>query len=202
MYSHPLMIDIESFLSDRLPFKLHLSFPPLEPGIKSSAVLVPLLKEGTIWKILFTVRSDHLADHGGQIAFPGGRTDPGDAGPLQTALREAREEIGVPSEEIRPAGILDPIDTHTGFRIWPVVGILRWPQQLTLSLPEVREVFFVPVEWLMRPDNSSWRPVDSPAGHPQRQALFFHPFQGRIIWGATAAITLQLMEILREGWTA
>ncbi len=136
-------------------------------------MLVPLLMEGSIWKILFTLRSDRLADHAGQIAFPGGRTEPGDTGPLQTALREACEEIGIRSEEVRPLGILDPVDTRTGFRIWPVVGILPWPLPLTISLPEVREVFLVPLEWLMQPANRSMRLADS-AGRstPASGAIF------------------------------
>jgi 8-oxo-dGTP pyrophosphatase MutT (NUDIX family) len=193
------MIDIESALAERLPVDKNISYPSGEPGIKSSAVLVPLLKEEGAWKLLFTRRSEQLADHRGQIAFPGGQVEAGDSGPLQTALREAGEELGVRSEDVQPLGILDPADTHTRFRIWPVVCILKWPVRLILSLPEVREVFFVPVAWLMEPGNYAWRTVESENARTQRRAAFFEPFQGQVIWGATAAITIRLMEILRAG---
>jgi 8-oxo-dGTP pyrophosphatase MutT (NUDIX family) len=197
--SQPFMIDIESFLSARLPANVNISYPPQDPGIKSSAVLVPLLMDETVWKLLFTRRSDQLTDHRGQVSFPGGHVEAGDSGPLQTALRETCEEIGIHSEDIRPLGILDPADTRTGFRIWPVVCVLKWPLELTLSSPEVREVFFVPVEWLMQPGNLTWRSMKSINGRAQSKAPFFKPFQGHVIWGATAAIAVRLMEILREG---
>jgi len=201
-YSHPFMIDIESALSDRLPANVDISYPPQAPGIKTSAVMVPLLKDHAAWKILFTERGDKLADHRGQVSFPGGRAEPGDPGPWQTALREAGEEIGVHSGDVRPLGILDPADTRTGFRIWPVVCLLNWPLEFALSRPEVREVFFVPVEWLMQPGNVEWRPAGSTSGREPSAAPFFNPFQGHVIWGATAAITIRLMEILREVRTA
>jgi 8-oxo-dGTP pyrophosphatase MutT (NUDIX family) len=191
------MIDIESALVRRLPNNANLSYPPPEPGIQSSAVLVPLLKEEAVWKLLFTRRSEQLAEHGGQVSFPGGRAEAGDSGPLQTALREACEEVGISAEDVRPLGILDSAGTRTGFRIWPVACILKWPVKLTLSIPEVREVFFVPVEWLMQPGKFHWRNVESANGGALHRALFFEPFEGQVIWGATAAITVRLMDFLR-----
>jgi 8-oxo-dGTP pyrophosphatase MutT (NUDIX family) len=190
------MIDIESVLADRLPVNIHSPYPPSEPGIKSSAVLVPLIKEEAAWKLLFTLRGEQLAEHGGQISFPGGRAEGGDSGPLQTALREACEETGISAEAVRPLGMLSPIATHTGFRIWPVVGILRGPVELQPASPEVREIFFVPLEWLMQPGRSEWRMVESSRDEAPRRALFFEPYLGHVIWGATAAITFGLLEIL------
>jgi 8-oxo-dGTP pyrophosphatase MutT (NUDIX family) len=196
------MIDIDSALSDQLPHGAQLAYPPPEQGKKTSAVLVPLLKEEIVWKLLFTRRSEQLAEHGGQVSFPGGRAEAGDSGPLQTALREACEEIGLSAKDVRPLGILDPAGTRTGFRIWPVVCVLKWPMGLTLSLSEVREVFLVPVEWLMRPGNYHWRDVESANDGTPHRAPFFEPFQGQVIWGATAAITFGLMEILNGGRAA
>lgn len=196
------MIDIESALSGQLPANVSIPYPHQMWRIKTSAVLVPFLEEETGWKILYTQRSDQVADHRGQVSFPGGQGEAGDSGPLQTALREAGEEIGINPEAVRALGILDPVDTRTSFRIWPVVCVLKWPVPLVPSLPEVREVFFVPVEWLMQPENLSRRPVELTGGQTQPQTLFFEPYQGHIIWGATAAITLRLMEILREERTA
>jgi 8-oxo-dGTP pyrophosphatase MutT (NUDIX family) len=191
------MIDIESALGQRLPQGVNISFPSAESGIQFSAVLVPLLKEEAVWKLLFTRRSDQLAEHGGQVSFPGGRTEAGDSGPMQTALREAREEIAISAGDAQPLGILNPVDTRTGFRIWPVVCVLHWPVTLTLSMPEVHEVFFVPVDWLMQPGNFHWREVKSADGGSRHRAPFFEPFEGHVIWGATAAITVRLMDILR-----
>jgi 8-oxo-dGTP pyrophosphatase MutT (NUDIX family) len=196
------MIEIESALGGRLPLDIRLAYPSPQPGIQSSAVLVPLLKEEAVWKLLFTRRSESLAEHGGQISFPGGRAEEGDSGPLPTALREACEEIGISGEDIHPLGILEPEDTRTGFRIWPVVGIVHWPVELILSSPEVREVFLVPLDWLIQPGRSEWREVKSTHGGVPRRAPFFEPFEGRVIWGATASITIRLLEIIRSGWTA
>jgi 8-oxo-dGTP pyrophosphatase MutT (NUDIX family) len=192
------MIDIESFFADRLSQKINISYPPQESGIKTSAVLVPLIKDEGVWKILYTRRSDEVNDHRGQISFPGGRVEAGDAGPLETALREAREELGIRSEDVRPLGILDPAETRTGFRIWPVAGVLQWPIELILSRPEVHEVFFVPVDWLTQPGNFYFRQVESADGTPQSREPIFKPFGGNVIWGATAAITARLMDLLGE----
>jgi 8-oxo-dGTP pyrophosphatase MutT (NUDIX family) len=195
------MINIESGLADLLPVKVQTRYPAPQPGKISSAVLVPLLKEEAGWKLLFTRRSEQVADHRAQVSFPGGHVEPRDSGPLQTALREASEEIGIRPEDVRPLGILKPVDTRTNFRIWPVVGILRWPVPLTLSVEEVREVFPVPIDWLMEPTRLNWRPVDPLAGRTESRALFFDSFQGQVIWGATAMITFRLIEILRGGKT-
>jgi 8-oxo-dGTP pyrophosphatase MutT (NUDIX family) len=193
------MIDFDFAAIGRFPSDVSMPYPPAESGVRTSAVLVPLIKEEAVWKVLFTRRSEQLADHGGQVSFPGGHVEAGDSGPLRTALREACEEIGILPEDIRTLGILDPADTRTGFRIWPVACILNWPVPMTLSLPEVREVFFVPVEWLMEPENLQWRPPDSASNKSQTRVPFFKPFQGHVIWGATAKITVRLMEILRRG---
>jgi 8-oxo-dGTP pyrophosphatase MutT (NUDIX family) len=196
------MIDIESELADLLPADVRTCYPAPEPGKKASAVLVPLLKEKAVWKLLFTRRSEQVADHRGQISFPGGHVEPDDSGPVQTALREASEEVGIRPEDVRPLGILEPVDTHTDFRIWPVVCILRWPVRLTLSSAEVREVFLVPVEWLMEPNRITWRTVEPSRAQTENRAPFFESFQGHLIWGATAMITSRLIDLLRGGKTA
>jgi len=196
------MIDIESELADLLPASVRTCYPAPEPGKKASAVLLPLLKEEAVWKLLFTQRSEQIADHRGQVSFPGGHVEAGDSGPVQTALREASEEVGIRPEDVRPLGILEPVDTRTDFRIWPVVCIVRWPVRLTLSLEEVREVFLVPVEWLMETSRLTWRAVEPASGRTENRAPFYEAFLGHVIWGATAMITSRLMDILRGGTTA
>jgi 8-oxo-dGTP pyrophosphatase MutT (NUDIX family) len=165
-------------------------------GKKPSAVLIALRRNGEGWRMLFTRRGEALADHGGQIAFPGGRAESGDSGPLQTALREAREEVGLPPEEADPLGILEPADTSSGFRVWPVVCLLHGSAALRPSTPEVVEIFWVPLDWLRGKKRWAWKPVPSRTGHKKCRAVFFEPFQGRVIWGATALIVTCLLEIL------
>jgi 8-oxo-dGTP pyrophosphatase MutT (NUDIX family) len=190
------MDDIETLLRHLLPSAAGAKYPSLPEGRKASAVLVPLLKESGEWKLLFTERGEQLADHRGQVAFPGGRAEAGDSGPLETALREACEELGIPPERVTPIGTLKDIDTSTCFRIWPVVGILDWPMHLEPVLPEVREIFLVPLEWLRAPGRLERRPVGGTAGG--RSSLFFEPYRGHVIWGATAKITYRLINILQK----
>ncbi len=193
------MSEIESLLRRSLPISIRTDFPSPSSGIGYSAVLVVLWKDTEDWKLLYTRRGDQLADHRGQVAFPGGHVEAGDSGPLQTALREACEEVGIPSEQIDPLGILDPVDTSTGFRIWPVVCLLKQPAELKPALPEVREAFWIPLAWLMRKGRWEWRTVPSGAGRSGRRAIFFESFQGHDLWGATALITVRLLEILHGG---
>jgi 8-oxo-dGTP pyrophosphatase MutT (NUDIX family) len=190
------MEDIETSLRQLLPSAAGAKYPALPEGRKASAVLVPLLKESGEWKLLFTERGEQLADHRGQVAFPGGRAEAEDSGPLETALREACEELGIPPERVSPIGTLKDIDTSTCFRIWPVAGILDWPIRLEPAFPEVREIFLVPLQWLMEPGRLERRPVGGTAGG--RSSLFFTPYDGHIIWGATAKITHQLITILQK----
>jgi 8-oxo-dGTP pyrophosphatase MutT (NUDIX family) len=178
-------------LADRLHPLAH-SYLPAPEGQRLSAVLVPLLQESHQWKLLFTKRSEQLAEHGGQISFPGGQADPGDRDPAQTALREACEELGIPEPRVRLLGMLSRIDTTTGFIIQPIVGILDWPLDLVINRVEVDEVFSIPLEWLQSDGKPALRDV-SKSRVPGRRAYYFAPYQGRVIWGATAAITMDLL---------
>jgi len=184
------------------PLGIHAAYPPPAPGIAYSAVLAALADEPGGWRLLFTRRSDRLADHSGQIAFPGGRAEARDSGPLRTALREAQEEVGIPPEHLVPLGILDPVDTHTGFRIWPVAAVLKQPSDVRISSPEVVEFFWIPLAWLRERGRWEWRTAPSGPGRTARRALFFETFQGQVLWGATAWITVQLLQPSTGGRTA
>ena len=188
------MINPETLLRNSLRGNFTKRYPSNLERIKLSAVLILLRNRNDAWEVFFTRRSEQLADHGGQIAFPGGRAEAGDSGPLQTALREACEEIGVPPGSVHPLGILEPVDTSSGFRVWPVVGVLRSPVEPGSSSPEVAEAFWIPLDWLAADGRWEWRIV--PAGENRREAVFFEAYQGNIIWGATAAITVQLLDRL------
>ena len=191
----------QSLLRKKLPRKITERYPPPETGIKYSAVLLLLRQEPDAWHVLLTRRSSRLADHRGQIAFPGGRAETGDSGPFQTALREACEEVGFPPVAVRPLGLLDPLDTASGFRIWPVVGVIRREVELLPSPPEVDETFWVPLDWLAAGGRWERRSVADADGGGMRTAVFFQPYMGRVIWGATAEIMVQLLFILRVNGT-
>ena len=158
------------------------------PG-KPAAVLAPIVAREEGATVLLTRRTARLRQHSGQIAFPGGKIDPQDESPAAAALREAWEEIGLHARHIDPLGYLDIYATGTGFRIFPLVAIVRPPFELTLNPEEVDEVFEVPLRFLMDPANHQLhtREADGVARH-------FHamPYEGRFIWGATAGMLKNL----------
>lgn len=163
------------------------------PDLKLAAVLIPVIERSGQASVLFTRRADHLSAHPGQIAFPGGKLEAGDASPIETALREAEEEIGLTRRHVRPLGFLDPHLTGTGFQIVPVLAAVSPGFELRLDASEVAETFEAPLDFLMTRSNyqthhREWR------GKPREfQAV---PFGDRFIWGATAAILLSVYERL------
>lgn len=161
----------------------HLAPTPLPPAT-AAAVLVPVVARDAL-TVLLTLRTEHLPSHAGQIAFPGGKVDASDAGPLGAALREADEEIGLARRHIEPLGYLDTYRTRTGFSVVPVVGLVDPAFTLALNAGEVADVFEVPLSFLMdaanhRCDTRQWKGA----------TRTFHamPFGDRYIWGATAGM--------------
>jgi 8-oxo-dGTP pyrophosphatase MutT (NUDIX family) len=183
---------------------LPLSTPPAAPGwnheqmvgllgtapLRPAAVLIGL-REGTQPRLIFTVRTDHLTSHAGQVAFPGGRTDPADGNPLTTALRESEEEIGLERRLVTPLGYLDSFETISGFCITPVVARVAANAQLYAAPAEVAEVFEVPLAFFLEPANLR-RYVMDYRGHRREMVEFVHG--GHRIWGATAAMLLNLLQ--------
>ena len=153
---------------------------PLAPA----AVLIPIVARAEL-TVLLTQRTDALPRHAGQIAFPGGRMDPTDADPIATALREAQEEIGLDPRFVEPLGYLDAYRTGTGFRIFPVVGIVREGFTLRLEAREVADAFEVPLAFLM--DEANHR-TETRVWRGQERRFYAMPFEQRYIWGATAGI--------------
>ncbi len=151
---------------------------------RPAAVLVPVVARETL-TVLLTERTSHLASHAGQIAFPGGKPDPADTGPAETALREAEEEIGLSRHLIEPIGYLDVYRTGTGFAVTPVVGIVQPDFHLKLNHDEVAAAFEVPLSFLMNPANHR---IDALTLAGRDRRFYAMPYGERYIWGATAGI--------------
>lgn len=157
---------------------------------KPAAVLVPVIERNEPM-VLFTLRTQQLASHAGQVAFPGGKIDPGDDSPVAAALRETTEEIGLSPSAIEPLGYLDLYLTFSGFRILPTVARVKPDFALTLNPREVVETFEVPLSFLMTPDNLQRRSREWKGIMREYYAI---PFGDRYIWGITAGIVRNLYD--------
>jgi len=155
---------------------------------KTAAVLVPLLDLDEP-SVVLTRRADHLLQHAGQVSFPGGAAEVGDYTAVQTALREAFEEIGLPPHRTRPIGFLDRMDTISDYRVLPVVALVEWPVQWSLDYSEVAEVFTVPLSVAI--DASRYR-EERVERNGQEYILRTLQWENHTIWGATAAMLLNL----------
>ena len=156
--------------------------------IRPAAVLIPVINHAEP-TVLLTQRAQHLPDHPGQISFPGGKIDPGDADPLAAALREAEEEIGLDRHLVQPLGYLDLYMTTLGYRIVPTLARVQPDFALTLNAGEVDNVFEVPLSFLMEPAN---RRTVSRQWRGMTRTVYAVPFGERNIWGVTAGILKNL----------
>jgi len=161
-----------------------------EQPIRPAAVLIPVVDhpEPTV---LLTQRAPHLSSHAGQIAFPGGKIDVTDGSPLDAALREAEEEVGLDRSFVDPLGYLDVYGTAFGFRILPTVARVRPGFTLRINSGEVDDAFEVPLSFLMNPANHQ---VHSKEFRGMERSYYAMPFAERYIWGATAGILRVLYE--------
>jgi 8-oxo-dGTP pyrophosphatase MutT (NUDIX family) len=161
-----------------------------EKPIRPAAVLIPVIDrpEPTV---LLTQRSAHLNDHAGQISFPGGKIDASDASPLDAALREACEEVGLTRSFIDPIGYLDLYGTSFGFRILPTVAKVKPGFELRINADEVDDAFEVPLAFLMNPANHQ---LHSKEFRGMERFYYAMPYGERYIWGATAGILRVLYE--------
>ncbi|MGV7215474.1 CoA pyrophosphatase [Bradyrhizobium sp. UFLA05-112] len=161
-----------------------------EQPVRPAAVLIPVIDrpEPTV---LLTLRSAHLNDHAGQIAFPGGKIDAVDASPRDAALREAEEEVGLKRDFVEPVGYLDLYGTGFGFRILPTVARVRPGFELVINHSEVDDAFEVPLSFLMNPANHQ---LHSKEFRGMERFYYAMPFAERYIWGATAGILRVLYE--------
>ena len=175
----------------------HVVDPTLERlgdhQLRDAAVLVPVVERAPEATVLFTQRTDHLNSHAGQIAFPGGKIDDTDATALEAALRETDEEIGLGRDLIEPVGALEPYLTRSGYRIFPVLAVVRSEFELTLNEIEVSDAFEVPLSFLMSEDNHlrGTRMING-----FKAEYYEMPYGKRYIWGVTAGIVRRIYERL------
>ncbi|HYF23860.1 MAG TPA: CoA pyrophosphatase [Caulobacteraceae bacterium] len=183
-----------ALVADRSDFDLN---PELRPNdkrlLRDAAVLVPLVEREAGLSVILTRRTDTLSKHAGQIAFPGGRLDPGE-GPVEAALREAHEEIGLDPAFVEPIGLSTRYETVTGYVVTPVVGFVSPGFTLHANPAEVAEVFETPFAFLMDPANHQRRFYETEAG--ARRYFYAVPYEERFIWGATAGMLRALWDRL------
>jgi 8-oxo-dGTP pyrophosphatase MutT (NUDIX family) len=205
--AEPRLFSAEDFrrrVAERLPREIgpavgdHSFNPELADALlqierRPAAVLVPIIHREPEATLLFTERTGSLRAHAGQIAFPGGRIDPGDAGPEDAALREAGEEIGLDPRFIETLGRGPDYLTGSGYHVALVVGVVRPGFSLTLNPAEVADAFEVPLSFLMDPANHR---KGSRVWNGATRTFFEMPFENRHIWGITAGIVRILYERL------
>ncbi|HYD56232.1 MAG TPA: CoA pyrophosphatase [Burkholderiales bacterium] len=160
-----------------------------------AAVLVPIVQREEGLTVLFTQRTTHLKAHAGQVSFPGGRAEPGDASPEFTALREAEEEIGLKADRVEIIARLPDYHTRTGYLVSPIVAVLTPPLELVPDPREVAEIFEVPLAFLLDPANHRRQTREW-----QGRTVGFYemPYGDRYIWGATAGMIVNLCRALSD----
>jgi 8-oxo-dGTP pyrophosphatase MutT (NUDIX family) len=163
-----------------------------ETRLKCAAVLVPLVWHDEEWHLLYTRRTDTVESHKGQVSFPGGACDEGETTPEETALREANEEIGLDPKDVTVLGRLPNLITITYFRVTPVIGVVKWPAVFRVGEHEVARIFTIPLAWLSNRSNR-WQ-FEMPGR--ARSLIAYHPYDGELLWGATARMTVDFLDVL------
>ena len=184
--AHPLPWEPE------LPEDMRLRFPVL----RRAAVLVPLVRRPEGLTVLLTQRTEHLTNHAGQVSFPGGRAEEDDSSPIETALRETQEEIGLARRHVEIIGVLPDHVTASAYVVTPVVGLVTPPFDLTAESNEVADIFEVPLRFLMDGMNHQRMSFDLPDGGGRR-SFYAMPYERFFIWGATAGMLRNLFHLLR-----
>ncbi len=187
--------DLPAYLARHLRRQPRAARPEWE--VIPAAVLVPLYEDRGTWWVLYTRRTHSVDVHRGQVSFPGGRIDARDNGPVETALREAEEEVGIPPAQVEILGAFRPLLTVTQFEITPVVGCIPRPTSLRLSTREVACAFGVPLPWLADPAHLHREQRLPPVPGREIRVYSFDPYLGETVWGATARITLDLISLWR-----
>jgi 8-oxo-dGTP pyrophosphatase MutT (NUDIX family) len=162
-----------------------------------SAVLIPLIDNRSEVQLLFTLRSNSLNRHGGQVSFPGGVNEKGDYSPIETALRETNEEIGISKDTIQVLGCLAPLITSSKNIVYPVIGVIGSMKNIFINEDEVDKIFYIPLNWLCLPEHSRMEDFIAKDGII-RKAWFFDLYEGELVWGITAQIIHDFLEIIKK----
>jgi len=178
------------YQDDAIDFK-HL----YDKSQNSAAVLIPILDEAQGLELILTRRADHLRSHAGQISFPGGRVEPLDETVVAAALREAREEVNLPQQQVEVLGRLGDYYTISGYRVTPIVGLVQPPVVLRPQPSEVAEIIRIPLDHLLRPEVFSLKEHQ----HDELVRRYYSTYyQGHHIWGITAGILMGLYQELLD----
>ena len=182
----------------------------LSDETRPAAVLIPLFhanhedEKKHIWQVLLTRRTHAVAEHQGQVAFPGGRAESADSSPESTALREAHEEIGLDPSQVRILGKMNRFQTITNYCVTPVIGVIPWPFPIRLEEIEVSRVFSIPLDWLADPDHHEIRDHPVPLAYSKllpretHPGIYFQRYQNELLWGVSAQIMLNFINILAD----
>jgi 8-oxo-dGTP pyrophosphatase MutT (NUDIX family) len=193
--------EIASRLSQMGEGKPESPFPPgfLKPFLRRASVLIPFLPQPDGWHILFIRRTaNHNDPHSGQVAFPGGGCDEGDADAAMTALREAKEEVGLNPSDVRILGRLNDFATITSYLVTPVIGVIPWPYPLRLQTKEVSRAFTIPLRWLVDPANRREDLRRLPPPFKPVPVIYYQPYDGETLWGVSARLVLSLIEKISD----
>lgn len=163
--------------------------------LKASAVLVPIVERGSEYSILLTKRSERMKSHGGQVSFPGGRCDENDLHAMETALREAKEEINLPEQNVEVVGAMEDYETVTGFSVAPVVGFVNPDFKIVKQEEEVADVFEVPLEFVLNERNHK---IETVFWNGADRHYYVFPHEEYKIWGATAAMLVRFAKLVNE----
>ena len=203
----PAVTDFDSLGIDEIRARLQAQrdttydVPPemLSRDAREAAVLVPFLRIDQSWHILFIRRAQFDGDrHSGQVAFAGGKRDDFDDSLLATALRETEEEIGVAANDVEVLGHINHHHTVSEFQVRPYVGVMPWPYDLTLDGIEVARAFTIPLNWLARAENYRTEERLHPDSRRPWPVVYYNRYDGELLWGATARMTLSLIEVLQD----
>lgn len=175
-----------------LPEDMRLRFPVL----RRAAVLIPIVRRPEGLTVLLTQRTEHLTNHAGQVSFPGGRAEEDDSSPIETALRETQEEVGLTRRHVEIVGVLPDHVTASAYVVTPVVGLVTPPFDLTAESNEVAAIFEVPLRFLMDGMNHQRMSFELPDGGGRR-SFYAMPYERFFIWGATAGMLRNLFHLLR-----
>ncbi|ETS30429.1 CoA pyrophosphatase [Photorhabdus temperata] len=173
-------------------FQLQIPSPPkrLANNTRHAAVLLPIICKPKP-TLLLTQRATTLRSHAGQVAFPGGVADPEDKSIIATALREAAEEVNIPHQKVKVLGQLMPLDSMSGYLVTPIVGLLAPELSFHSNPTEVSSIFEIPLSEALSLSSYHYLDVNR---RGQQYRIYFHWYQGRLIWGLTAAIIYQLAQ--------